>query len=255
MKKIVFFDIDGTLLDHEKKLPISTKEAIFKLKEKGIYVAIATGRAPFMFHDLKKELEIETYVSLNGQYVVFEGEVVHHQPFSKKDLQRLLYLSEQLAHPLVFLNDEKMEANVESHTFVEESLKSLGFPHPKKTNILEMNNVYQALVFCEEREEEEYKKRLNDFNFLRWHKYSVDVLPLAGSKAFGIQQIIRKLNFSIKDVYAFGDGLNDMEMLKTVGVGVAMGNAKEEVKKHADLITKNVDEDGIYYGLKELKLI
>ncbi len=73
-QKVIFFDIDGTLLNHEKELPASTKESVFKLKEMGHIVAIATGRAPFMFADLRKELGIDTYVSFNGQYVVLNGE-------------------------------------------------------------------------------------------------------------------------------------------------------------------------------------
>ena len=80
--KIVFFDIDGTLLDHEKKLPASTKEAIKQLQDSGVFVAIATGRAPFMFESLREELGIDTFVSFNGQYVVFEGKVVYKNPLT-----------------------------------------------------------------------------------------------------------------------------------------------------------------------------
>ena len=69
-KHIIFFDIDGTLLDEDKIMPNSTKEAIFALKEQGHEVAIATGRAPFMFVDIREELNIDTYISYNGQYNV-----------------------------------------------------------------------------------------------------------------------------------------------------------------------------------------
>lgn len=67
--------------------------------------------------------------------------------------------------------------------------------------------------------------------------------------------MIRKLGFNLKDVYAFGDGLNDMEMIKTVGTGVVMGNAPDVLKQHADHITADVGEDGIFKGLKHLALI
>ena len=79
-QSVIFFDIDGTLLDHDKKLPPSTKQAVFKLKELGHIVAIATGRAPFMYEDLREELGIDTFVSYNGQYVVLNGEVLHTNP-------------------------------------------------------------------------------------------------------------------------------------------------------------------------------
>jgi len=79
-RKIIFFDIDGTLLDHDKKLPASTKKAVQLLKEQGHEVAIATGRAPFMFKDLREELDIQTYISFNGQYIVLNGEVLYKNP-------------------------------------------------------------------------------------------------------------------------------------------------------------------------------
>ena len=59
----------------------------------------------------------------------------------------------------------------------------------------------------------------------------------------------------MEDVYAFGDGLNDIEMLGTVGHGIAMGNALDEVKKHAEFVTKDVDDSGILYGLKHMGLL
>lgn len=68
-----FFDIDGTIYDEDKQVPASTKEAIAELQRRGHHVAIATGRASYMFEDLREELGIDSYVSLNGQYVVFEG--------------------------------------------------------------------------------------------------------------------------------------------------------------------------------------
>ncbi|HLO11993.1 MAG TPA: HAD-IIB family hydrolase, partial [Pseudoneobacillus sp.] len=89
MKKIVFFDIDGTLLDHEKNLPASTKKALQLLKDNGVFVAIATGRAPFMFTGLREELEIDSFVSFNGQFVVFENEIIYENTLNEKELEKL----------------------------------------------------------------------------------------------------------------------------------------------------------------------
>ena len=69
-KKMIMFDIDGTLLDHDKKMPASAKEAVRSLKEAGHEVAIATGRPPYFFKELREELEIDSFVCFNGQYVV-----------------------------------------------------------------------------------------------------------------------------------------------------------------------------------------
>jgi Cof subfamily protein (haloacid dehalogenase superfamily) len=256
MSKIVFFDIDGTLLDHEKKLPENTKKAIQLLKQSGVYTAIATGRAPFMFVNLREELEIESFVSFNGQYVVFENEVIYHRPFSVDQMERLEKEANGRNHPLVFMTDKTMKSNIHHHRYIEESLGTLKFSHPEYSpHYYRNHDIYQALLFCKPGEEAYYEERFSDFRFIRWHEYSVDVLPAGGSKAEGIKKLIAKLGFRIEDVYAFGDGLNDIEMLQTVGTGVAMGNALPPVKKQADIVTKDVAEDGIYEGLKKLQLI
>lgn len=255
-KKIVFFDIDGTLLDENKELPPSTVRAVQALKEAGVYVAIATGRAPFMFSDLRKKLGIDSFVSFNGQYVVFEGNVIYKNPLERHKLHELKEEADENGHPLVFMDESTMRASVEDHPYIHVSMGSLKFAHPLHDPIYyETRDIYQALLFCRPEEEHGYVSAYPEFRFVRWHSVSTDVLPVGGSKAEGIRKLIERLGMAKEDVYAFGDGLNDMEMLQFVGTGVAMGNAKEEVKQVADFVTKRVDEEGILYGLKQLELI
>ena len=256
MSHIVFFDIDGTLLDHEKNLPDKTKQAIKELKRNGTYIAIATGRAPFMFESLRKELEIDSYVSFNGSYVVFENETIYKKPLHRNELEQLHLHAQNEGHPLVYMNENTMKSSVAYHDYIKECLESLKFPHPESDPSFYKNyEIFQSLLFIEEKDQYLYDGQFSQFEFLRWHRYSTDVLPKGGSKAEGIRKLIERLGFQLEDVYAFGDGLNDIEMLKTVGTGIAMGNALHEVKQHASLITKDVNEDGIWYGLKELQLI
>ncbi|REK54893.1 MAG: Cof-type HAD-IIB family hydrolase [Geobacillus sp.] len=255
-KKIVFFDIDGTLLDEEKKLPSSTVRAVQELKKAGVYVAIATGRAPFMFSNLLQQLGIDSFVSFNGQYVVFEGNVIYKHPLHRQRLHELKEAAHQHGHPLVFMNVNEARASMEDHPYIHTSMESLKFSHPPFDPLYyENEDIYQALLFCKAEEEQMYVKAFPEFRFVRWHNVSTDVLPTGGSKAEGIQRMIEKIGIAKENVYAFGDGLNDIEMLKFVGTGVAMGNAREEVKKVADFVTKPVGEEGILYGLKQLELI
>ncbi len=256
MGKICFFDIDGTLLDSDKKIPQSTKEALHLLKQNGVYVAIATGRAPFMIKSLLAELEIDSYVSFNGQYVVFEGEVIYQNPLSRSQLAMLEADSEQHGHSMVFMNEMAMKANVKHDRYIEESFGTLHFPHPEQEqSYYKEHDIYQGLLFCEEHDTALYEGKYPDIQFIRWHPYSMDVVPLGGSKAKGIEQVIERKGFKMEEVYAFGDALNDMEMIQAAGCGVVMGNGVQSLKQHADFITKSVDEDGIYYALKHLKLI
>ncbi|MED3574426.1 Cof-type HAD-IIB family hydrolase [Cytobacillus praedii] len=256
LKKIAFFDIDGTLLDQNKQLPNLTKKALSKLKENGVFVAIATGRAPFMFENLREELDIDSYVSFNGQYVVFENKVIYKNPLNIKELENLYNYSLERNHPMVFMDEGVMKASVANDEYIDLCIKSLKFPYPSvDENYYKHKEVYQSLIFCEEQYDELYEMNFPNSRFVRWHRFSTDVLPAGGSKAEGIKLMAEHLGFQMENVYAFGDGLNDIEMLQTVGTGVAMGNASEQVKMAADVTTTSIDEDGIWNALKKLELI
>jgi hydroxymethylpyrimidine pyrophosphatase-like HAD family hydrolase len=90
---------------------------------------------------------------------------------------------------------------------------------------------------------------------VRWHPLSTDVLPSGGSKARGIREIIDRLGFTSEDVYAFGDGLNDIEMLRFAGNGIAMGNAPGAVKRAVKYVTEDVNNNGISHGLELVGLL
>ncbi|ELK44982.1 UNVERIFIED_CONTAM: Cof-type HAD-IIB family hydrolase [Halobacillus marinus] len=255
-KKIAFFDIDGTLLDHDKKLPEKTKQAIQKLKEQGVYCAIATGRAPFMYKSLREELGIDSYVSFNGQYVVFEGKEIYKNPLSEEALQKLHVHAEENDHPMVFMNEEEMRASTPDHDSIRQSLGTLLLDHPAADEgFYSGRNIYQSLLFCEGREIEQYEEAYEAFDFIRWHPLSCDVLPKGGSKAEGIKKMIEAAGMTMEDTYAFGDGLNDIEMISEVGTGVAMGNAVPETKAVSDYVTTDVSEDGLSHAIYELGLL
>ncbi|SFE42738.1 Cof-type HAD-IIB family hydrolase [Alteribacillus iranensis] len=258
MKKpsIVFFDIDGTLYTEEMTLPPSAKQAIRELKEKGVYVAIATGRAPFMFESLRRELEIDTFVSFNGSYVVVNGDVIMKQPLDRKTISELQKAAYQKQHPMVFLDHQQAAADIEGHEHVAESLHFLKMPYPPVKKDFYLNNdIYQALLFCDEREEKTYKGLFESLHFIRWHRRSLDILPAGGSKANGLRAVANHLGYTMDETVAFGDALNDIEMLQEAGIGVAMGNALEEVKKTADMVTAPVHENGVRTGLERLGLL
>lgn len=256
-QKVIFFDIDGTLLDHDKKIPASTKQAVFALKEKGYDVAIATGRAPFMFSDLREELQIDSYVSYNGQYVVFRGEVIYTNPLSKEALQSLTDLALNHENPIVYMDHLDMKANVPHDDLITTSIGTLKIHHTLgyDPHYYKERDIYQALLFCQEHEEAYYESLFSSFDLIRWHPYSCDVVPAGGSKAKGIAKLTERLGIAPEHQYAFGDGLNDVEMLRTVPNSVAMGNAVPEAKAAAKHQTKLVDEGGIAHGLKMLGLL
>ncbi|WP_223067945.1 Cof-type HAD-IIB family hydrolase [Paenibacillus caui] len=254
---IIFFDIDGTLYNHDKKVPKSTKDAVFSLKERGHDVAIATGRAPFMFKDLREELEIDTFVSYNGQYVVLRGEVIYTNPLNKAALQSLTDLALLHEHAVVYMDHEDMKASAPNNEMITTSMGTLKLKHlPSHDPVYyKGREIYQALLFCQEDEEHYYESVCKAFDLIRWHPNSVDVVPHGGSKAKGIAKITEKLRVPPERQYAFGDGLNDVVMLRTIVNSVSMGNGVPEAKAAAKYITKPVDEDGIFHGLKMVGLL
>lgn len=256
MKKILFFDVDGTLYNSQKQLPASAKAALLEARNNGYELAIATGRGPFMIESLLKELDINSYVTFNGQYVVYQGEVVYANGVDKETLRQIIAFGETRNEPVVFMDDKQMLASVGYNEKVAESLKALKCPYPNLDSSYYMqHDVYQTLIFMEEKDEALYRRMFPEVEFVRWHKYACDILPKGGSKAAGIEKLLTKMNLTMKDAIAFGDGLNDVEMLDAVGVGVAMGNGHDKAKAVATHIADHVDADGLAKIMKELKII
>jgi Cof subfamily protein (haloacid dehalogenase superfamily) len=254
--KIVFFDIDGTLVNEEARIPLDTKEAIRKLKERNIEVSFATGRAPFHFKHIAEELGVDSFVSFNGSYVVHKGQVIYEQPMNQASLELLETHAHQFKHPIVYLSHEECYANDSQHPYIIESFQSLKLETPGyHPHYWKDTKIYQALLYCEEHEELHYQGNFADLSFIRWHRLSMDVIPSGVSKARGIAVMLQHLKLSPDDAVAFGDGLNDKEMLSYVGMGIAMGNAHEEVKPFAKFTTKHINDGGIRYGLERMQLI
>lgn len=255
-EKVVFFDIDGTLVDEEKNIPQSTKEAIFQLQEKGVHVAIATGRPPFMYEDIREKLNIQTYISFSGQHAVLNGETIYENPFDRDQMIRLYEMAAESEFPMIFMSDSHMRATTPDHQYVKDSLAQLKFDYPEVDLNFPMDQtIYQALLFCEENEENNFIKSHPAFHFLRWHRFACDILPYGGSKAIGVNKIMKALRLDHAQSYAIGDGFNDVEMVQEVGTGIAMGNAVEPLKEVADYVTADVDEDGVAKALEAYNLL
>ncbi|HWO74335.1 MAG TPA: Cof-type HAD-IIB family hydrolase [Bacillus sp. (in: firmicutes)] len=258
MYKIVFLDIDGTLVNHEKKVSEGTKQAIKQLKQNGIEVALATGRPPYHFTEIAEEIGLNSFVSLNGAYACYQGKVIPQKSEISKDLlEKLMKHSSELGHPLTFSSHLKTVSNHKDHPEIIKSFQDLKLDYcPEyQPQFWKEEVIYQAMVYCKQHEEGYYHEMIPELTFTRWHHLSMDVMSADVSKASGIKAMLEYLGFSAKEAVAFGDGLNDKEMLTFVGMGVAMGNAHDEIKPYANMVTKSNEEDGIVHALYELGLL
>lgn len=254
--KILFFDIDGTILDSEKNIPTGVVEAINKARKNGHEIVISTGRAPFTAKSVMEQLKIDSYICYNGQIVHYKGKTIFKGTLDKKELQNLNDFATNREQPLVYMDSEEMVSNLPDHQDIYESISTLKISFPRKgENFFLTNDIHQALIFCDLEVQTDYEKAFPNFKFVRWHRVSCDVLPKGVSKAQGIELLLNHLNMTPKDAIAFGDGLNDVEMLDFVGTGIAMGNAVEELKEHATFVTDHVSENGLINAMKKLNLI
>lgn len=254
--KLLFFDIDGTILDEEKNIPVGVKEAIAQAKQNGHEIVIATGRSPFTAKIILDTLNIDSFVCYNGQIVQYKGKILHKGFLDKKELHQLTNFAKEREQPVVYMDEFEFVSNLPNHQDVFESISSLKLALPRvEEDFYETNDIYQALVFCDSDMQKQYEDAFPNLKFVRWHRVSCDVLPKGVSKAKGINLLLNYSGKSKEDTIAFGDGINDIEMLGFVGTGVAMGNAVDELKKHATFITDDVSQNGLVNAMKALKLI
>ena len=259
MIKTIFFDIDGTLFSHKtQSIPHSTCIALQKLKENGILIFIATGRHQ---SELKKipleQFKFDGYITLNGQYCYMGEKVIYEKPVEKEDLLTILDEIDKHPFPCYMIGAEKMYINYLTQNVIDiqNSINSI-IPEVIDLRTLKDKSIYQIGPFeTDSIQETNLLNKLKNCQSTRWHDLAIDILHNDGGKQNGIKAFLDEYNIDIQDTMAFGDGNNDRDMFEFVNTSVAMGNAKEELKKCATYITDDIDNDGIYNALKFYHLI
>lgn len=257
--KILFLDIDGTILKPDHKYTESTKEAIKQVKAKGIEVFFATGRPLHEIEDLAEELEIESGIGYNGGYAKYKGEMIVNDAFRPELVEEISSLAKELGNELIFYTlgtnyltdpeDPEMEYFIDLFTMK----KNARVPEDFSEAVYGLSSikVLPEHVAHYEKFDELYMSPVNVGRL----KNSYDFIQKKTNKGTAIQQVLEKLNISPDEAIAFGDGMNDKDMLQLVGHSFAMGNAHPNVFQYAKYKTTSVNEDGIYNGLKELGLV
>lgn len=259
--KAVFFDIDGTLVSFKThEVPQSAKDAIHEIRQHGIRVFIATGR-PMPFINNLEGVEYDGIMSVTGACCMTAGgEIIQSQPVDRKDIERMIAETERNPMPVLFAGkDRAIGCLIDSgRETVLEVMTLLGLELPEQQPIgkaLDMEVMQVIAFFTAEEEQRMMNEVLCGCDAARWHPAFADCICKGTSKATGIDAICSYYGIELKDTMAVGDGGNDIAMLRHAGIGVAMGNASEEVKSIADYITDSVDEDGVANLLRHLRTI
>lgn len=258
MVKAVFFDIDGTLVSFQThRISPAVLGGLHRLRERGIRLFIATGRHRQSIGLAADAFPFDGFVTVNGQYCCAGGRVLRTNPIPRPDVARQVELLEATRAPCLFLSESgTLFVNPDPRTDIFPRQLNLPLPDPVSPRQVLEEEIYQMTAFFTKEEELAMGDRFfPGLEVMRWHPAFVDVIAPGGGKDRGMDVILDHFGIDLSQSMAFGDGENDLPMLRHAQIGVAMGNADDLVKEQADYVTGSVDEDGILTALEHFGLL
>lgn len=270
-QKAVFLDIDGTMVDANGVISSSTKEAIKQAKANGHKLVICTGRSRFQIYDELLQLGFSGIVGAAGAFVLSDGVEIYHAYIDEVHRKSSFAYLEGHGFYFCYQADDGIVLNQRSRDGMLGIYRDIGMSESRLNRL--MGNMHLT--------EEPWKNEHNE-KIIYYHapfpveKVHADLEPYfdavaisldgldayAGEigingihKATGMEIYLKHAGICREDCIAVGDGPNDLQMMEYAGIGIAMGNAREEVKARADMVTDAVDADGIYNAFVRLHLI
>lgn len=255
--KIAFFDIDGTLIDMNRK--IISEKMVYTLKElqrNNILICIATGRTPLELPDFQGT-EFDAFLTFNGSYCYNKQQKIYCNPIPKKDVYQIIENASGIHRPVLIATLDRLAANGKDQDLADYiAFAKLELEVAEDFwEVVKEEDVYQIMLGCRESDYGKVLEHVENAKIAAWWDRAVDVIPATGGKGVGIGKILEHYHLKKEEAIAFGDGDNDIEMLKSVGLGIAMENSSEKLKAAADKICGHVAEDGIYHYCREQGLI
>jgi len=275
MIKLIAADLDGTLLNAKRDLSPETIRVIGKIREKGIRVVLATGRTYAAVRKIYSELNLDSPVITNNGGLIFDpptDTVLDGSPIAPELMRRVLnWLDERNIYNQFYTKDTVYTRHLDFLSR-EWAVKNAKLPLEQQVRIIEIKDgplpkeldhepFYKMLAMSRSKDVlDELQVFINTIPELETTisiENGLDILGAGISKGYGLTHLAEFLKLDPSEIMAFGDQENDIEMLRYAGVGVAMENAPDHVKVHADWVAPLHHEDGLarflsdYFGLDE----
>lgn len=257
--KILFLDIDGTILRPDHTIEASTKQAIMQIKQKGLDVVLATGRPLHELEEIATELDIQSFISYNGSYAIYNGQEIFKRYINTNIIDDFIAIASAHGHELIFYtNQENLMVNPDSKK-IKTFLEHFSFTKNNAFKDEYRDQIFSATLITNHQDDHTLYPTnngvlLSQINVEGMH-HCFDMLVADINKGIAVQAMLNSLNIRPELAIAFGDGLNDKEMLSLVGEGIAMGNSNPGLFQYAKHITTDVCNSGVYNGLKLLALL
>lgn len=248
MIKVIALDLDGTLLRSDKKVSIRTMNVLNSYAENGYKIVIATGRSPQFVSKILPELQSDTHICYSGAVIYENGNKVYEKLISPRSILEIICWFELNYPDLIVVID--MDGELYSNKVIE------GLSNYKVVDLKKICHKSAARIIIKVQEASDinlvYENLPSDCRMiLTDHGTYAEIFSTIVSKAEALKYMLERWNLSFDNVIAFGDDLNDIEILKESKIGVAMGNAHLEVKRIANAIAKSNDEEGIAEYLEQ----
>ena len=265
--KIVFSDIDGTVLNSKHELLASTIEAVQKLALKNIPFVLVSARMPKAMKLIFDEMNVKMpMISYGGALVLDEqNQILHDDKINKLDTKAIIDEIELLWPDDVVINyysddnwfveDEDNKAVKREENITNVKASQADFKELINKDILPNKILCMTKANISSKIEAVLQEKFPQLNIVRSSDILIEIMNKDVSKANGIEVLLHHLNMTPAQAIAFGDNYNDLTMLNFVGRGVVMQNAQKKKKKQMKYITKSNNEDGIYEYLQKLDLV
>lgn len=251
---IAFFDLDGTLLDSKSQITPEISEAMTQLKKNNVLPIIATGRNEREIQQIKQAANISSCVTMNGMLVKVEDTIVEANEIDPNACKTMLDFARDLKDELAFHSTSQLFISG-VNDYVKKSYDFFHLDLPPIHPTAYHDYITHMILVLSEGNDTIYQEAFPEYTFYRNGPFCIDVVNKGISKGTGVQSIKDYLQLQDIPTFAFGDGINDLELLAACDHKIAMGNALPEVMECADYITDKNTNSGIVKALKHYDLI